>query len=281
MFQTKKKYYRLIVSMTKSKVSKKDEQLSETKSPKVEKKAKVVKDKEQENPKTKSKTTEKKTKPKDATKEEAKRSFKGIYVNCEGVVVLSGRYCGKKPMQAARKALTGIYRLYNNYNKQHPKNKKLLSGVVYFGVKETSRQSKHKKIYWYAGEKQELEVPHERELNTIDEKTGKNKVIIHKSKNEVKKASLDDCKHLMQYVEDDEEEDKPKKKTTSKKTKKAQTTKKLKEPKETVETVEVTETTEPKETKKNKKSVVSTSVEVKTNKKQKKTDNVTEKKNKK
>lgn len=235
--------------MTKTKVAKKDEQLSETKTANVEKKTKTPKSKEPETtPKVKeTKTKETKAKSKDSKQKskssktqdvskddkDAKRSFKGIYVNCEGVVVLSGRYCGKKPMQAARKALTGIYRLYNSYNKQHPKSKKVLSGVVYFGVKETSRQSKHKKTYWYAGEKQELEVPHERELNTIDEKTGKNKVIIHKSKNEVKKASLDDCKHLMQYVEDDDEDVKPKAKKTS--TKKAKDSKKV-TPKKTKKT---------------------------------------------
>ena len=215
--------------MTKTKGQKKDEhQPSDTKSdvakvgnskpvkPKEPKTAKAAKG--SKNVKSSSKKT-KETKESKDTVEEAKRSFKGIYVNCDGTVVMSGRYCGKKPMQAARKALTAIYRLYNNYNVLHPKNKKTLDGYVYFGVKETSRQSKHKKTYWYAGEKQELEVPHERVLNTIDEKTGKNKVIIHKSKNNVKKASLDECKHLLQYVEEDDEDEKPKVKKQSKKTK--------------------------------------------------------------
>ena len=248
--------------MTKSKAQKKDEQTpSEPKVSKVEKskgktpksndpvveqtKTKVPKTKESKETKTKTKTKTKdvktKTKTVNASDDEknAKRSFKGIYVNCEGVVVLSGRYCGKKPMQAARKALTGIYRLYNNFNKQHPKSKKVLSGVVYFGVKETSRQSKHKKTYWYAGEKQELDVPHERILKAIDEKTGKNKVIIHKSKNEVKKASLDDCKHLLQYVEEEDDDVKPKvKKPTGKKTKDVEKVKKGKKAKEDEEVVE-------------------------------------------
>ena len=237
--------------MTKSKAQKKDEQTpSETKLSKVKKtKVKTPKSNEPEpNTKNTKDTKETKTKTKDVKgaktkaktadasddEKNVKRSFKGIYVNCEGVVVLSGRYCGKKPMQAARKALTGIYRLYNNFNKQHPKNKKVLSGVVYFGVKETSRQSKHKKTYWYAGEKQELEVPHERVLKAIDEKTGKNKVIIHKSKNEVKKASLDDCKHLLQYVEEDDDVKPKVKKTSVKKTKDVNKVKKSKEPTEEV-----------------------------------------------
>ncbi len=241
--------------MTKSKTQKKDEQTpNESKVSNVEKpKGKTPKSKEpvveqttqKTKTKSKSKDTPTKTKSKSKTvdgsddEKNVKRSFKGIYVNCEGVVVLSGRYCGKKPMQAARKALTGIYRLYNNFNKQHPKNKKLLSGVIYFGVKETSRQSKHKKTYWYAGEKQELDVPHERILKSIDEKTGKNKVISHRSKNEVKKASLDECKHLLQYVEEDEV--KPKAKRASKKTTDAKKVKKVKKVKEVKEVEEVVE----------------------------------------
>ncbi len=211
--------------MTKSKTQKKDEQSTSESVPL--KQVKTVKSKEAKESKQKE-TTVKSTKAKSVPKEKKskddsskddkvlKRSFKGVYVNCEGVVVLSGRYCGKKPMQAARKALTGIYRRYKNYNKEHPKSKKSLTGKVYFGVKETSQQSKHKKIYWYVGEKLDLDVPHERVLKTIDPVTGKNKVISHKSKNDVKKASVEDCKHLLQYFEEDDDDEKPKKRSVKK-----------------------------------------------------------------
>jgi hypothetical protein len=79
------------------------------------------------------------------------RSFKVIYVDPQGEVVMEGRYCGAKPKQAACKALTGIYKIFKEENKS-------VDSQIEFGVYETTRGSKNKK-YWYSGKKTELEQP--------------------------------------------------------------------------------------------------------------------------
>ncbi len=77
------------------------------------------------------------------------RSFKVIYVDPNGEVVVEGRYCGAKPKQAACKALTGIYKIFKDEEKE-------LKDEVKFGVCETTRGSRNKK-YWYSGKKEGLE----------------------------------------------------------------------------------------------------------------------------
>jgi hypothetical protein len=80
-----------------------------------------------------------------------KRSFQAIYENIDKTIVREGRYCGTKPMQAASKALTAIFKEYSSRDLDYPK-------VIKFGVIETTRKSKHKK-YWYAGKRDKLETP--------------------------------------------------------------------------------------------------------------------------
>ncbi|ATZ80409.1 diacylglyceryl transferase domain-containing protein [Bodo saltans virus] len=95
-------------------------------------------------------------KKKKVTDEESKphqRSFKVIFANPDGKVVMEGRFCGVKPKQAACKALTGIYKTFKNAGKDSD-----VKNEVKFGVYETTRNSKNKK-YWYSGKKQELETP--------------------------------------------------------------------------------------------------------------------------
>jgi hypothetical protein len=74
-----------------------------------------------------------------------KRSFKCIYKDSDGNIVVEGRYIGNKPKQAAAKALTTIYKDFECKNKK-------LEGDVKFGLHETTRNSKNKN-YWYSGEK--------------------------------------------------------------------------------------------------------------------------------
>jgi|SaaInlStandDraft_7_1057024.scaffolds.fasta_scaffold94117_1 hypothetical protein len=138
-----------------------------------------------------------------------KRSFKAIYVNPQGDVVMEGRYCGAKPKQAGCKALTGICKLFT-------KSKKKFSGEIHFGVKETTRGGKGK-TYYYSGERVILDKP-----ITLQIGGGKDaKKIVYKYNNSVKKASEADCTHLKNPVETkDAEEAQPvkveKKKTTKK-----------------------------------------------------------------
>jgi hypothetical protein len=80
------------------------------------------------------------------------RSFKVIYTDPNGDVIMEGRYCGAKPKQAACKALTGIYKIF----KESGKN--LKNDEIKFGVYETTRGSRNKK-YWYTGKKKELANP--------------------------------------------------------------------------------------------------------------------------
>jgi hypothetical protein len=79
------------------------------------------------------------------------RSFKVIYADPNGDVVMEGRYCGAKPKQAACKALTGIYKIFKEEGQD-------LMNDIRFGVYETTRGSKNKR-YWYTGKKEELEQP--------------------------------------------------------------------------------------------------------------------------
>ncbi len=144
----------------------------------------------------------------------SKRSFKAIYVNPAGQVVMEGRYCGAKPKQAGCKALTGIYKLF-------AKTKKPLKGEIFFGVRETTRGSKNK-TYYYSGERVELDEPIKLQIGGGDGADAK--TITYKYNSNVKKASEDECGHLANPIEivDDEPEEAPKK-AAPKKAEKAET----------------------------------------------------------
>jgi len=126
-----------------------------------------------------------------------KRSFKAVYVNPQGEVVIEGRYCGAKPKQAGCKALTGIYKLF-------AKSKKQIKGEIYFGVYETTRGSRNK-TYYYSGERVILDEPIELKIQ------GKNndeaKTITYKYNSNVKKAQEADCEHLSNPKEVDADAD--------------------------------------------------------------------------
>lgn len=84
----------------------------------------------------------------------------------------SGRYCGKKPKQAANKILTAIV-------KGKKKQKKQTVGPFTFTIVECTRGSKHK-TYSYTGGRRKLDKP------AIVEKDGK--AIEYKFKNYLNKA---------------------------------------------------------------------------------------------
>jgi hypothetical protein len=112
--------------------------------------------------------------------EPGKRYFKCIMINVEGVAVCTGRYCGKKPKQAASKACT---RLYESYEDDE------LPEQIVFGMHECTRTNKKKKKYFYTGKRMLLDEPEEVEINKIDNKTGKKMVIKYYYNNDVRKLT--------------------------------------------------------------------------------------------
>ena len=151
------------------------------------------------------------------------RFFRCVFKNTDGEIVHAGRYSGKKPKQAARKALTGIVK----------KNELEVGERVVFLIQECTRGSKKKK-YSYVGAQVNLPEPI---TVTIRKKDGQKSEIVYTKDNEVKKVSLSECGDLLDVVmeEDGPNDDvvpvrlqrKPAKKATKK------TQKKAKEVKET------------------------------------------------
>lgn len=108
-------------------------------------------------------------------KNSKQRYFKLIY-NDE----IQGRYCGKKPKQAANKAFSSII-------KELKKNGNQTGGVnvdINFSIKECTRNSKHKE-YKYVGKRESLENPVKVEINNSD---GSVKEITYNYFNKLQKA---------------------------------------------------------------------------------------------
>jgi len=144
------------------------------------------------------------------------RFFRCVYRNTQGEIVNAGRYSGKKPKQAARKALTGIVK----------KNELQVGEKVVFLIQECTRGSKKKK-YSYVGAQVELDEP---VTVTIHKKDGQESKIVYTKDNEVKKVSLSECGDLVNVVMDGDDGEevpqpvrvqrKPAKKSAKKATKK-------------------------------------------------------------
>lgn len=130
----------------------------------------------------------------EAVKPAGHRFFRCVYKTSNGEIVHAGRYSGKKPKQAACKALTGIV-----------KNNELQTGEkVTFLIQECTRGSKKKK-YSYVGCQVDLDEP---VRITITKKDGTTSEIEYTKNNEVKKISLSECEDLTQVemAEDEVEE---------------------------------------------------------------------------
>ena len=103
------------------------------------------------------------------------RYFKLIY-NEE----IQGRYCGKKPKQAANKAFSSIIKDIKKSGNQH-------GGVnvdISFSIRECTRNSKHKE-YKYVGVRKSLNNPVKVEINNDD---GSKKEITYNFQNKIQKA---------------------------------------------------------------------------------------------
>lgn len=112
-----------------------------------------------------------------------KRYFKCMYVNEQGEVVKMGRYAGRKPKQAASKALTAI----SNVTGQ--------TGKIDYSLVECTRGSKHK-LYLYSGEKVLLEHPVEVPIT----KNGEPSSITYRYSSNVKKLPHEDCPEELQSL---------------------------------------------------------------------------------
>ena len=196
-----------VVADTKSKKSSKTEKSA--KSAKAEKPAKVEKSAKQTKS-TKSeksaKTSKKAAKPKAAKQEveadgeegeqeKGKRYFHCVYKGNDGKVVRAGRYCGKKPKQAARKALSRVVE----------KNGVEDGKTLVFLIKECTRGSK-KKMYAYNGSRVPLQEPVKVELKKLN-KDGKPVVLTYKHANNVKKVALAECGDLVNVNFEEEEQE--------------------------------------------------------------------------
>lgn len=151
-----------------------------------------------------------------------KRYFKVIY-KLNGNYVCEGRYSGKKPKQAACKALTTIT------NGMKKRGEKYLGKLIKYSVIEQTRGSARKK-YYYEGKKYTLKKP---VTVTITKNKDSSKEveqkIVYKSGSDVKKCLIDKCpKELVDFTPtrevldaDDEEEVQAGGKKNTKKTKPA------------------------------------------------------------
>lgn len=94
---------------------------------------------------------------------------------------VQGRYCGKKPKQAANKAFSSIIKDYKKNGVHH-------GGVnvdINFSIRECTRTSKHKKEYKYIGKRESLDTPVKVNIKNID---GTVKEIEYKFHNRIQKA---------------------------------------------------------------------------------------------
>ncbi len=121
-----------------------------------------------------------------------KRYFHCVYKNGEGEVVRAGRYSGKKPKQAARKALSRVV----------DKNELPIGQSITFLIKECTRGRK-KKAYSYTGSRVLLETPVTVEIKKKDGTPAK---LVYKHDNVVKKVALTECADLLNIEFNDEEE---------------------------------------------------------------------------
>lgn len=151
---------------------------------KTEKKADAKKGGAKKAPKAEAKTEKKAEKKVDAAQDDEEegevagtklRYFKLIY-NDE----VQGRYCGKKPKQAANKAFSSIIKELKKSGQQN-------GGVnvdLNFSIRECTRNSKHKE-YRYIGKRQVLENPVQVKIANGD---GSVKQIEYKFHNKLQKA---------------------------------------------------------------------------------------------
>jgi hypothetical protein len=123
------------------------------------------------------------------------RFFRCVYKTTAGQIVYIGRYSGRKPKQAACKALTGIVK----------SNDLKVGEKVTFLIQECTRGSKKKK-YSYVGSQVDLDTPVK---ITITKKDNSTDTITYTKNNVVKKISLSECGDLLNVdlAEDAEVED--------------------------------------------------------------------------
>lgn len=123
------------------------------------------------------------------------RFFRCVYKTTAGQIEHIGRYSGRKPKQAACKALTGIVK----------SNDLKVGEKVTFLIQECTRGSKKKK-YSYVGSQVDLDTPVKITITKKDQSTD---TITYTKNNVVKKISLSECGDLLNVdlAEDAEVED--------------------------------------------------------------------------
>ena len=182
-----------------------------------------------------------------APEEDGKRYFRCVFKDSTSKIVKSGRYSGKKPQQAARKALRCIVK----------KNNVASGTAVLFVMRECTRNSK-KKPYMYSGFCAKLDTPIE---VPITKKDGtKSSIKYYHGQPKVTKASAEECTDLLNAVFHDDNvaqdqvvEEEVKVRVEKRSSRKAKATEPVQTTSTTPTTSTVTEPTEQKPRKKSKK----------------------------
>ena len=118
------------------------------------------------------------------------RYFKCNYMGLDEEVKPMGRYKGKKPKQAAIKALSAIARKYKD-------NKVNMPSPLKFVITECTSGSAKKK-YAYKGEKIQLDEPVVVEVTKVDANNQVSKhILMHSTKNVVSPIKLEECLDLI------------------------------------------------------------------------------------
>jgi hypothetical protein len=174
------------------KSSKSEKSKKSTKTEKSKKSTKSEKSKKSTKS-TKSAKSTKSTKSEggEEAEDDKERYFHCVYKAKDGSVVRAGRYRGKKPKQAARKACSRIV----------DKNELQIGESLLFLIKECTRNSR-KKMYAYTGSRVLLDKPVE---VPITKKDGTKATLTYKHENSVKKAQLSDCGDLLNVNFEEEE----------------------------------------------------------------------------
>jgi hypothetical protein len=111
-----------------------------------------------------------------------KRYFCGIILDPNNNIIISGKYSGIKPKQAAYKVLSYLGKLYETNKKEFPNN-------VKFGIYEIR---KNQKIFVYSGYRQHIDTK-----QIIKNKNNEKREINFQYKNKIKKIKYSDCDELI------------------------------------------------------------------------------------
>lgn len=131
------------------------------------------------------------TVPTQKIKKNKKRSFIGIYVDLDDDIIVSGKFKGIKPMQAAKKVFSKIYNM-------HKKDNDTFDSKIIFGIGELSTTIN--KVFVYSGINKKV---NDGNPNIIKRKKGdKINEIKYFNSHKVKSLKYSECPDFIDKCED-------------------------------------------------------------------------------